>query len=116
VTEHGKSGRLKRLLRVLLIVLLCLVGTACVIHGAARHEREVLVDQKVEPPPGFGVPGPDAPFWAPRPPPVATTRTIGIGQSEPQIVRDITVGGLVRLETGELKRTYTGKAPSLCPS
>ena len=32
------------------------------------------------------------------------------------IVRDITVGGIVRLANGPLKRTYSGKAPSLCPS
>ena len=32
------------------------------------------------------------------------------------IIRDVTVGGIVRLANGELKRTYSGKAPSLCPS
>jgi hypothetical protein len=32
------------------------------------------------------------------------------------IVRDVTVGGIVRLANGQLKRTYSGKTPSLCPS
>ncbi len=32
------------------------------------------------------------------------------------IVRDVTVGGVIRLANGPLKRTYSGKAPSLCPT
>jgi hypothetical protein len=39
-------------------------------------------------------------------------------REEPEwvIVRDVTVGGVVRLANGQLKRTYSGKAPSLCPT
>jgi hypothetical protein len=37
-------------------------------------------------------------------------------QSEPTLVRDVTIGGVVLLESGELQRTYSGKAPSLCPT
>ena len=36
--------------------------------------------------------------------------------SEPQVVRDVTVGGLERLSTGVLKRTYTGQPDALCPT
>ncbi|MHC4738385.1 MAG: hypothetical protein ACYS9Y_05720 [Planctomycetota bacterium] len=36
--------------------------------------------------------------------------------SEPQVVRDVTVGGLERLSTGVLKRTYTGEPDALCPT
>jgi len=36
--------------------------------------------------------------------------------SEPQVVRDVTVGGLERLSTGLLKRTYTGQPDALCPT
>jgi hypothetical protein len=32
------------------------------------------------------------------------------------IVRDVTIGGVTRLANGALKRTYSGKAPSLCPT
>lgn len=32
------------------------------------------------------------------------------------IVHEVTVGGVVRLANGRLKRTYTGKPPSLCPT
>jgi hypothetical protein len=39
-------------------------------------------------------------------------------QDEPErvLVREITFGGVVRLANGQLKRTYSGKPPALCPS
>ncbi len=36
--------------------------------------------------------------------------------SERAIVRDVTVGGVMRLPNGHLQRTYTGKPPALCPT
>jgi hypothetical protein len=108
--------RMARMARIAFVALLVLGGAVCLVYGAARHQREVLVDQKIELPPGVATQAPGAPFWAPQGPPAETTRTVGIGLSEPAMVRDITVGGLVRLEDGELKRTYTGEAPTLCPS
>jgi hypothetical protein len=36
--------------------------------------------------------------------------------SEWAIVRDVTVGGLMLLPNGHLKRTYSGKPPALCPT
>ena len=32
------------------------------------------------------------------------------------IIREVTFGGVVRLANGDLKRTYSGKPPALCPS
>ena len=32
------------------------------------------------------------------------------------LVRDVTFGGMARLENGQLKRTYSGKPPALCPT
>ncbi len=32
------------------------------------------------------------------------------------LIREITIGGVARLENGQLKRTYSGKAPALCPT
>ena len=32
------------------------------------------------------------------------------------IIREVTIGGVVRLANGDLKRTYSGKPPALCPS
>lgn len=32
------------------------------------------------------------------------------------LVREVTVGGIARLADGQLRRTYSGQPPSLCPS
>lgn len=37
-------------------------------------------------------------------------------EREHVIVREVTVGGIARLADGQLRRTYTGQPPSLCPS
>ena len=39
-----------------------------------------------------------------------------IVDSEWAIVRDVTVGGVMLLPNGHLKRTYSGKPPALCPT
>jgi hypothetical protein len=41
-----------------------------------------------------------------------------VGKDEPElaIVRDVTIGGLMLLPSGKLKRTYSGAPPSLCPT
>jgi hypothetical protein len=46
------------------------------------------------------------------------TETYAEAREEPEwaIVRDVTIGGIVRLANGQLKRTYSGKPPSLCPT
>ncbi len=71
-------------------------------------------------PPGFGPPGfePPPPFMLPPPHLVKVKKTIFITQdeSEPNIIREVTVGGVAFLEPGKLKRTYSGQAPSLCPT
>ena len=36
--------------------------------------------------------------------------------SEWAVVRDVTVGGVILLPDGHLKRTYSGKPPALCPT
>lgn len=71
--------------------------------------------------PGFGPPGMagPAPIMAGPPPEVQKIKQIVmISKEEPenQVVFEITIGGLALLETGELKRTYTGAPPSLCPT
>jgi hypothetical protein len=38
-------------------------------------------------------------------------------ESELALTREVTVGGVALIDTGELKQTYSGdKGPSLCPS
>jgi hypothetical protein len=60
----------------------------------------------------------------PLPPPMPGMKTEKVTEKyvessedpEWMIVRDVTVGGVVRLANGQLKRTYSGKPPALCPS
>jgi hypothetical protein len=63
----------------------------------------------------------EGPAASPAPPDVRfqkVTQTFVVAREEPEwaIVRDVTVGGIARLPDGQLKRTYSGKPPSLCPS
>ncbi len=46
------------------------------------------------------------------------TRIDFVEHVEPEwvLVREVTVGGVARLENGKLKRTYSGKPPALCPT
>ncbi len=36
--------------------------------------------------------------------------------TEARLNREVSVGGVTLWETGEIRRTYTGKPPSLCPT
>lgn len=35
---------------------------------------------------------------------------------EPTIVWEVTIGGVMRMANGQLKRTYSGQPPALCPT
>lgn len=74
-------------------------------------------------PPEFGAPGLGPPGFGPPgfgPPSELTKRKVKIfvseDEPEPAIIREVTIGGVVLLEPGKLKRTYSGKPPSLCPT
>ena len=59
---------------------------------------------------------------APVPPPGTKLATVMekylevLQEPEWVLVREVTVGGVTRLANGELKRTYSGKPPALCPT
>lgn len=59
------------------------------------------------------------PFW--QPPPMfekVIKKTITItDEPEPKVVREVSVGGLMLADSGEIKRTYSGQdGPALCPT
>ena len=107
-------------LRTGLPVLIVLIGLAMLVYGVAFHSTSVLVEQNVKAPPPApplppGLPfDPDEPVAGP--PDVPTTEIVALSASERQVIHDTTVGGLTRLPSGRLKRTYTGAVPSLCPT
>jgi hypothetical protein len=124
--------------RALLPAMLVAAGIAAVVYGARFHQAPVIEEQereftiKIPLPGGAFLPPADSPM----PDPVAQaggdqdsqggeefiTRKIkkmvavSGDNGEPRLIRDLSVGGIVRLDSGELKRTYSGEAPSLCPS
>jgi predicted alpha/beta-fold hydrolase len=39
-----------------------------------------------------------------------------VATSEPATVKEVSIGGLKRDETGKIRQTYTGEAPQSCPT
>lgn len=100
-------------------------------------EETIVIPSPFEPPPLY----PDSPPDFPEPPPflagpppivekvIRKTREIK-HESEPALIREVTIGGVTLtreesiaslfgvtlLASGELRRTYSGEAPSLCPT
>ena len=126
--------------RALVPVVLLIAGFVALVEGMLFHPIRVLVEEETQttievPLPSLGSPmdepspsdGPPEfprgmPFGGPTFIKKAVTRVdlVPIMISEPDATRDVTVGGLVRLDSdehaGELKRTYSGKGPALCPT
>jgi hypothetical protein len=122
---------------VLLPALLLLGGIVAIVYGARFHQAPVIEEQEREftikiPVPRAFLPPSDSPASDPAAQIAGgpdsqgdeefITRTVKkmmavVGDTgEPRLIRDLSVGGIVRLDSGELKRTYSGEAPSLCPS
>jgi hypothetical protein len=113
--------------RAILPGILLIGGVASLKYGAMYHFVPVLTEQKTEmtieipvafsqiPPP---FPGPQQ-FDGPpqtRKQVIQRTEEITIKESEPALIRDVTVGGVAFNKLRQIKRTYSGKAPSLCPT
>ena len=116
--HRGARAARLRALRALPAALLVGVGLARLGDGAAFRRLSVLVPQEALLPPRLVS---DAPSLllsdqlgggpaAPEPVLVDTELP------EPAVTRDVTVGGIIRLATGELRRTYAGEAPDQCPT
>jgi hypothetical protein len=122
--------------RAILPGLLITGGLASLIYGALFHSARVLEDHEtqttIEVPSEFPPPPMDGPSAGPPSfpdgtpfggPPSFVKKTVTqielvtAVESEPELTREITFGGVARLDSGELKRTYSGtKGPALCPS
>ncbi len=122
--------------RGLAMVLVAASGSVSLAFGLHRHSftfeetKEKSVSIAVPDAPSFG----QTPFGSPRSGDVPS----GMGQGnaplglkyvtakekytelsqqpESVVVREVTYGGVVRLGNGHLKRTYSGKPPTLCPT
>ena len=79
---------MKKKLRILLPCVLTALGAVLVVYGADIHRVHVYSED------GTSV----------------------VGTAEPGLIREVTVGGIRRDESGNIRLTYTGKAPSACPT
>jgi hypothetical protein len=128
--------------RVIVPVGLAIAGLVAIVEGVWYHPIPVLVKTETTKtisiplviPPGPDMNGPLSPGGrSPFPPgmpfgrpnvmkqTVTETTWDSLVISEPDATRDVTVGGLERIvsgeHAGELKRTYSGgKGPALCPT
>jgi hypothetical protein len=137
----AKELSMRIIRRALLPGLLVIYGLGALVHGMLFHPLPVLVEEETPttieiPLPSAGPPLPDPaapdgppgfpggmPFGGPRMIKKTVMRVDVVTKMvmEPEVMRDVSVGGLVRLppgdeHAGELKRTYSGKGPALCPS
>jgi hypothetical protein len=110
--------------RAVLPVLLVIGGLASLVYGVKFHVVPVLAEEKTEvsidmpDPLQSSMPGMQSFDEPPRMRKQTVERTVEvtINLSEPALIRDVTVGGVVLNKSGDIMRTYSGKPPSLCPT
>jgi len=74
--------------KIIIFSLLVVLGVVMLGYGAFMHSADVL-PQKED-----GLPA--------------------VAKSEPALIKEASVGGVRRDESGEIKQTYTGAAPKEC--
>lgn len=124
--------------RAIVPVALLIAGAVALVEGFCYHtipaviEKETTkkIDVSLPGPPMDGPPAEGGPSFRPGPPfgrpnvikqTVTEIEFIPLILSEPAVTRDVTVGGLVRIASGdhagEIKRTYSGdEGPATCPT
>ena len=76
--------------KIIAFCVLVVLGTALLAYGVLFHSTNVLPQQGDE--------------------------SAAIAKSEPALIKEASVGGVTRDESGKIKQTYTGKAPAACPT
>jgi len=121
--------------RIATLILLLAAGASSLLYGSLFHQMTVEVEKEREisiaiptmsGPGGMsfempGMPLGDDPMQMPMVPDVMMETVIEKyveSQKEPEwiIVYESTFGGIDRLANSQLKRTYSGKPPALCPT
>lgn len=76
--------------KIIAFCVLIVLGAALLAYGALFHSTNVWPQQ-----------GGDS---------------AALAKSEPALIKEASVGGVTRDESGKIKQTYTGKAPEACPT
>ena len=74
--------------KIIIFCLLILLGTVLIGYGAFVHSADVL--------------------------PQHQDGSAAVAKSEPALIKEASVGGVTRDESGKIKQTYTGAAPKEC--
>ncbi len=91
--------------RLIFSVLLVPAAVAALVYGFIFHSTLILAQ-----------PGDEVEEDSPHETAQHVIEWLDLDLREPAIIRDVTVGGLVRLDSGAIRRTYSGKPPSACPT
>lgn len=77
-------------MKIIAFCVLVVLGAALLAYGVLFHSTNVLPQQGGQ--------------------------AEAIATSEPALMKEASVGGVTRDESGKIKQTYTGKAPEACPT
>jgi hypothetical protein len=118
MTHHGEVyGRAKPRLvphgvRAVVAIALVLCGVGAIVYAAAFH---VIPVQSGPAEPEAAQPATPAVEAAP-PSEAAPARPAAVMESEPALVKEVSVGGVMLAGSGDIQRTYSGQPPSQCPT
>ena len=123
-SRHGKGsgGRSPRAGRgpVVATAVVLLAGIVAVGYGVWAHSVDVwLKPEAAAQPPPDAVSDDTLKMMGFAPPPKAETADgpKTIVEFEPTLVREVSVGGVAReVASGKIQRTYSGDAPTQCPT
>jgi hypothetical protein len=76
--------------KIVVFCLLFLIGTVLFIYGLFSHSTNISAQQ--------------------------TNDSATLAKSEGALIKEVSVGGVTRDDSGEIKQTYTGQAPQACPT
>ncbi len=79
---------LTKKIKVIIFSLLILLGVALLTYGAFFHSTNVLPEQE--------------------------DGSAMLAMSEPALIKEVSVSGVKRDESGKIKQTYTGESPKAC--
>jgi hypothetical protein len=110
VLRYAKPRLLPHGARAFVALALVLCGAGAIVYAAAFH---VIPVQSAPPKPEAGQPGEPA-VEAALPAEAAPAQPVTVMESEPALVREVSVSGVALAPSGEIQRTYSGQAPSQC--
>ena len=74
--------------KIIVFFMFILLGAVLITYGAVFHSTSVL--------------------------PQNDDGSLAVAKSEPALIKEASIGGVTRDESGKIKQTYTGEAPEEC--